>query len=173
MITTTAFDRIITALEQHGCKVKRSGDSQARAQCPAHDDKNPSLSVTKIPQQVLVHCHSGCDIEDVLATLNLSKADLFDNPRGAQYNYTDFTGLTTRTVYRTPDKDFKQSVNSNGHGTTLYRLPEVVAAVTAGTTIYLVEGEKDADALTTLNVVATSAPMGAVNFDKVEVCDLQ
>jgi hypothetical protein len=43
----------------------------------------------------------------------------------------------------------------------LYRLPEVRAAAAAGGTVWLTEGEKDADALVAVGVVATSAPFGA------------
>src|SRR5690606_27844098 len=41
----------------------------------------------------------------------------------------------------------------------LYRLPSVLAAARAGATVYVVEGEKDADALTALGLTATC------NFD--------
>ncbi len=31
------------------------------ARCPAHDDRNPSLSITERDGKLLVHCHAGCD----------------------------------------------------------------------------------------------------------------
>ena len=43
----------------------------------------------------------------------------------------------------------------------LYRLSEVVAAVEKGETVFVVEGEKDADALARLGVVATCNVGGA------------
>lgn len=43
----------------------------------------------------------------------------------------------------------------------LYRLPKVRGAIKRGETVYLCEGEKDAEALETLGVVATTAPYGA------------
>ena len=43
----------------------------------------------------------------------------------------------------------------------LYRLPELVAAIDAGDTVYVVEGEKDADAIRDAGGVATCNPMGA------------
>ena len=43
----------------------------------------------------------------------------------------------------------------------LYRLPEVLAAVTAGEAVWVAEGEKDADALTHAGVTATTNPRGA------------
>ena len=30
--------------------------------CPAHDDRNPSLSVTNGDGKVLLHCHAGCSV---------------------------------------------------------------------------------------------------------------
>lgn len=43
----------------------------------------------------------------------------------------------------------------------LYRLPQTLAAIQAGKTIFLVEGEKDADALVARGEEATTSPMGA------------
>jgi putative DNA primase/helicase len=43
----------------------------------------------------------------------------------------------------------------------LYRLPAVLTAVESGRPVFVVEGEKDADALTELGYTATTNPMGA------------
>src|SRR5690554_390931 len=43
----------------------------------------------------------------------------------------------------------------------LYRLPEVIRAAEQGRTVYVCEGEKDADALAALGLVATCNPGGA------------
>ena len=37
--------------------------------CPAHDDRNPSLSLTVRGDRVLVHCHAGCSQERVIEAL--------------------------------------------------------------------------------------------------------
>ena len=70
----TAFDRVIEALERDGRTVKRNGPGQAQAQCPAHDDNNPSLSITDRDDRALVYCHAGCDTDRVLDALNLDPA---------------------------------------------------------------------------------------------------
>ena len=39
------------------------------ARCPAHDDREPSLSIRDSDGKVLVRCHAGCDQRDVIAAL--------------------------------------------------------------------------------------------------------
>jgi DNA primase len=39
------------------------------ARCPAHDDNNPSLSISERSGKILVHCFAGCDQEDVIDAL--------------------------------------------------------------------------------------------------------
>ena len=64
MDNTTA-ETVANGLE----KARRSGDGWT-ACCPAHDDKNPSLSITDgVDGRVLVKCHKGCSQEDVIAEL--------------------------------------------------------------------------------------------------------
>ena len=40
-----------------------------KACCPAHEDKNPSLSLGQQGEKVLVHCHARCSQEAVVAAL--------------------------------------------------------------------------------------------------------
>jgi hypothetical protein len=132
------------------------------ARCPAHEDHDPSLSLRPIEGQVLIYCHAGCDTRDVLAALGMGWADLYDNPRGAEYRYDD-----GRVVHRTPAKAFRQSGNTTGTAQ-LYRLTKVKAAIAANEIVYVVEGEKDVHALESLGAVATTNPMGAANWAKVD-----
>ena len=39
------------------------------ARCPAHDDRNPSLSLTERDGRLLVHCHAGCSQNAVIEAL--------------------------------------------------------------------------------------------------------
>lgn len=161
-MTGTAYDRVVSALRETVPSVRANGTS-AIANCPAHHDQHPSLGVTWIEGSVLLNCRSQqCHIDDILAALHLTKADLYDDPKGADYRYDD-----GRTVHRTPDKRFRQTGNTRGAGQ-LYRLAKVQAAVDAGQPVYLVEGEKDVHALEALGVTATTTPMGAGNFDKAD-----
>ncbi len=71
------IDRVLAALRERGHEPKPSG-SEFICRCPAHDDRNPSLSFKEGSEgQVLLHCHTGCSVEDVCRALGLSMADLF------------------------------------------------------------------------------------------------
>lgn len=168
------MERVSDALRQSGRAV-RGDHLTAQAQCPAPNhgkgrgDRNPSLSLRQIEGQALVYCQAGCHTEDVMAALGLRMADLFDDRRGVDYRYDD--GRTVRRWYAGNDKQFRQSETQ---GTPqLFRLSKVAQAVQAGEAVYLVEGEKDVLALETLGVVATTAPMGAGNFGKVDLSPLK
>ncbi len=44
--------------------------------CPAHNDQNPSLSITIKLDRILIHCHGGCKLNDVLKEVGLTMKDL-------------------------------------------------------------------------------------------------
>src|SRR3954447_21642911 len=57
--------------------VKRVGRGY-KARCPAHDDHDPSLSITEGGDgRVLVKCLAGCPTDQVLAAKGLKMRDLF------------------------------------------------------------------------------------------------
>ena len=57
--------------------VKRHGD-RYMALCPAHQDKSPSLSLSRGDgDRALIHCYAGCQARDVLAAVGLELRDLF------------------------------------------------------------------------------------------------
>lgn len=59
-----------------GVRQHQSGNYSAR--CPAHSDRDPSLSIREESDgRVLLHCHAGCSTESVLAAVGLSSNDLF------------------------------------------------------------------------------------------------
>lgn len=72
------LERLLSGLQ----KVERlsPGNHQARyrACCPAHDDKNPSLSITLANSDaILIKCWSGCSTEEVVGALGMEMTDLF------------------------------------------------------------------------------------------------
>jgi len=57
--------------------VRRSGKGDL-ARCPAHADKDPSLSIKEGDDgRVLLHCFAGCAPADIVAAMGLTMADLF------------------------------------------------------------------------------------------------
>ena len=66
------YDEILTHFQ-----VKKRYPDKSQCECPAHDDKQASLTVTRGRDSVLIHCHAGCDIDNVLAAAGLKKSDLF------------------------------------------------------------------------------------------------
>ena len=174
-IPRTPLETVLEALAARGHKPRTSGTGWS-AQCPAHPDRNPSLSIAQGNEGVVLHCHAGCDPEDVVTALGLTMRDLFDQPAPSRddttaiYNYVDEHGALLFQVVRKPGKQFRQR-RPNGDGgwewklgdtrRVVYRLPEVIAAIEDGDTVFIVEGEKDADRLAAEGYVATCNPHGA------------
>ena len=145
------------------------------ARCPAHEDTNPSLSITiGDAGRVLLKCHAGCDTNAVVAAAGLAMADLFDaassnvtHPTVADtYRYCDEQGIHLFDVIRLEPKAFRQRAASGawslkGIRRVPYRLPQLIAGVKSDRTVFVTEGEKDVGALVGLGLVATTCPGGA------------
>jgi hypothetical protein len=57
--------------------VKKSGSGWT-ARCPAHEDKQASLSISEGDDgRILLKCFAGCSVESIMAALNLKTSDLF------------------------------------------------------------------------------------------------
>jgi hypothetical protein len=56
--------------------VRRTGANSWVARCPAHDDRDPSLSVSVKDGRVLLHCFAGCSADAVLGAVGLTWKDL-------------------------------------------------------------------------------------------------
>jgi P4 family phage/plasmid primase-like protien len=153
----------------HG--VRKSGNGY-EARCPAHDDKNASLSVAESGAgKVLLHCHAGCATESIVAALGYSMADLMGEgpPKkriAATYGYTDSSGglLFQKVRYepkgfsiRRPDGKGGWAHNRRGVALAPYNLQVLANSESA----FLVEGEKDVETLREMGIVATCSPDGA------------
>lgn len=66
------YDEVLTHFQ-----VKKRYQDKAQCKCPAHDDRQASLTVTKGRDSVLIHCHANCSIENVLLAAGLKMSDLF------------------------------------------------------------------------------------------------
>lgn len=68
------IERLLNALSNY----RKRGNNKYQAVCPAHTDKSPSLSIANTPDgRVLLHCHGGCSVHDVLSACGLSLSDLY------------------------------------------------------------------------------------------------
>jgi hypothetical protein len=73
----TPLARILDALDRCGCVTRSSGQGW-RAQCPAHEDRAPSLSLREgADGSALLFCFAGCETKAVLQALGLRLSDLY------------------------------------------------------------------------------------------------
>lgn len=153
--------------------VVATSPTQFNARCPAHHDQHPSLSVgVGDGGRVLLRCHAGCETADVVEALGLEIEDLFPGTPGTstEYVYEDEAAQPLFEIVRYPGKQFAARrrgengawVNRLGDTRRVpYHLPEVLTAAKSGRRVYVVEGEKDVDALRALGLAATTNPFGA------------
>jgi len=184
---TSARDIFVAlACGRSGCPCATAATRAAgQTHCPAHDDEHPSLSISEHNGKVLVRCHAGCSQDTVVAALRERSLWEGAEPRSevarrelTAYSYVGENGTPLYEVVRYEPKDFRQRRpdgrggwiwNLEGVGRVLYNLPEVLATVAAarrqphdtGWTVFITEGEKDADALNALGLVATTNTGGA------------
>jgi putative DNA primase/helicase len=152
-----------------------NGAGQWCGHCPNHEDRRASLSWRDGDRSVLVKCHAGCAVEAITAAVGLRVGELFydaePDERGrrrqvAVYDFRDEVCTLLFQVVRYTPKDFRQRRpdgrggwvwNLDGVRRVLYRLAEIQRQGT----VYVVEGERDAEALAALGIPATTNPGGA------------
>jgi len=202
--STAPIDRVLGALRAHGCAPRRSGDGWS-AKCPAHDDRNPSLSIRVGDDgRALLACHAGCTLAAVIGALGLRERDLFvetepsrrngraaprptwptldaalaDQRPNAHWVYRDAEGEPVGAAMRFEHADGKKvlPLSRDGGGAwsmrampeprPLYALPELIAS--PGETVFIVEGEKCAEALRACGLIATTSVGGSKAVAKAE-----
>jgi P4 family phage/plasmid primase-like protien len=167
-------------------KPEARGDGYS-CRCPAHEDQNPSLSVSMAPDgRTLIKCHAGCAFDDVAKALGLSARDFAPEDGkangqpgrpakfkiAATYDYQDAKGELRFQVCRMDPKDFRQrrpDANAldgwiwkiKGVRQVPFRLPALIAAVKGGLTVFVAEGEKDVECLVAHGLEATCNAGGA------------
>jgi 5S rRNA maturation endonuclease (ribonuclease M5) len=152
-------------------------DHSITACCPAHADRNPSLTVSIGDRRdIVLHCFAGCAPDTILQALNLTWKDFGPTEpinQDIHYTYENENGRPLYRVIRSPGKKFwQQHLNAdgewvNGLGNTpriLYRLPQVLDAKNRGLPIWIVEGEKDVERLRRIGLTATCNSGGAGKF---------
>lgn len=165
--------RVLGLLE----KVKKSG-SGYEASCPGprhkHEDKHPSLGVALgYDGRVLLHCQAGCEITEILDALRLTWTDLFERTSAGnpvrRFRLLNGTGQVVAEHVREDipgDKIIRwehQGHNGlNGVKTEdlpLYRMPDLLTNQTDP--VIVCEGEKAAEALAELGLLAVGTVTGA------------
>ena len=150
--------------------------------CPSHEDRSPSLSVMPANGDgwLRIRCHGGCNTDQILSAENLSRKDLAPiKPAEAKqaarrlvksYGYTDEDGRLLFEACRFEPKDFRQRRpdgnggwiwDAKGTRKVLFHLPSVMSAVANNETVFLVEGEKDAESLILKGLAASCNSGGA------------
>lgn len=164
---------------QHFQVTKRYGD-KAQCKCPAHDDRQASLTITKGEKCTLFRCHAGCTLDNILSAAGLEKKDTFydsEIPKQstwrfyvesrekrkieAVYNYVSCNDSYAYTKIRLSGKKFIYGILANDRFT--YGLPRntprksfkaiygnikaINKAVADDMPVFIVEGEKDTNAL--------------------------
>jgi putative DNA primase/helicase len=67
------------------------------ANCPAHEDRSPSLSIREGEDgRVLVHCFAGCTLTAILASHGLIPRDLFVGPPPSSAKLRELTAERAR-----------------------------------------------------------------------------
>lgn len=160
---------------------RRSG-KEWRAHCPVHDDRNPSLTISRGEYKWFLTCRSqGCSERDIVEAIGLKPSDLnFHERMSSQagleivHPYCDEHGdvlfEVTRTGtgsakkiryrHREPSNREKWVWNVRGVRRVPYRLPELLASPPSDP-VLIVEGEKNADDVRRIGLTATTNPGGA------------
>ena len=71
-------------------QVTRRSEGRAQCKCPAHPDKQASLTVSKGKRCTLLHCHAGCSLENILAAAGLEKKDIFYELESREINWKHY-----------------------------------------------------------------------------------
>lgn len=155
--------------------VKHSGRNQYTARCPVHGDSHNSLSIGYNFEKlhILLYCHAGCEIEEILKSIGLKMSDLYPECSNGKkilyqktYIYRDENSndvyYKTRIDYGAKDKTFFFE-QTNGKKTLkdAHRVPYNLPNVLKSPVIYFVEGEKCADILIENGLTATTLDTGA------------
>lgn len=152
--------------------------------CPgsghAHGDKNASLTITDAGDRILMHCHAGCEVEEIVEAVGLTMEDLIIKPSAeedfkdipkwqqgleAMYDYFDDEGQYAYSKLRYKGKKIRYGYVEKGiykpgapnKNRFLYNQKELKKAVDEKMPVYIVEGEKDVETMKRLGLTATTA----------------
>jgi hypothetical protein len=102
-----AIDRVLSALRERG-HTPRKASAGWCCRCPAHDDRNPSLSIHAGDDgRALVNCHAGCTVDAVCGSIGLRPADLFipDASRRSGHSRRTRPSVSVTNTQRVPARN--------------------------------------------------------------------
>ena len=89
-------------------KFKLIRANQATSLCPSHDDKTPSLSISKTQKSILINCLAGRTFNEITDAIGMKKSDSSNKIKSmikshrevCRYDYKDDNGKTLCSVVR-------------------------------------------------------------------------
>jgi putative DNA primase/helicase len=167
-----------------GGRTPRASNGWYNCKCPcthnhAHGDKNPSCGVKDGEDgNLIAHCQTGCQPREIYEALRAKGISFYEKefqpisskvkqfPRGkkelvAEYPYYSEEGELLYTKIRFSDKTFSYAPTGASEKFVLYNLPMIKMARENGWTVYLCEGEKDAESVGSFDLIGTSSTEGA------------
>lgn len=184
-MTSSPSDTVLGHLEN----VRAMAGGERSARCPAHHDRNNSLSVgTGEGGRVLLKCHAGCTTEAIVGALGLTMGDLFPRERPAERRVIagrgyrvcdergDLQGIHQRLDYSDGDK-IVYWLQPDGRtkglgGRTLDTMPLYGSerlAMRPDAPVIVCEGEKAAQALIDAGYLALGTVTGASGTPSADV----
>ncbi len=181
-MTNSPLETFVRALEAHNRKPRLKPDGSGTALCPAHDDKNPSLSFRAADDgTLLAKCHAGDSFEAVLASVGMDMKDAFPAHK-RNGNVSEIIRIVWEYVYRDRDGGVLATKRKFSNGSymwlrdgspglsglklTMYNLH--LLAQRPDDVVFIVEGEKDCDTLTARGFLAVCSPNGADDAKREE-----
>lgn len=76
-----------------------------QAHCPAHEDRNASLSVDPGDKGIVLKCFSGCTVDDICGRLGLKPDTLFYGDGGAGVSYSLHAAATLQPAHLKPENN--------------------------------------------------------------------
>ena len=158
------FAEFIALLDAKGLKPRQLANGQWQVHCPAHNDAEPSLSVTESDGRILLHCFAGCPVDAICAALGITTKDLRTDQE-----------LERRVTFEVRDPNgalvaLHERIERDGKKTFVWRHPDGrkaqgdlkvadlplygVHQLQSADFVVIVEGEKCAEALWSIGIPA-------------------
>ena len=168
-------------------KLKNSEIVAACPVCESNALHGHHLYIKNQDSPLVMYCHHNCAYKDIINAFNALGAKGHENPednikkrkiiKKTEYNYRNTDGSTAYTKLRIDYNSAKNGKTKeyrffyiDAEGQKIYKKPlgcntlynlDVLAKATPSTTLYIVEGEKCADAMTAHQLLATTTNGGA------------